>query len=814
MAMKWVSGARRAMLASICVSAVAISGQALAQDAPPPAEPAPGAEVPTGETAPPAIVETQDAAAGGSDPEIVVTARRRSEVLQDVPIAVTAYSGEQLERQGAIDITDVSDTTPNVNLETSRGTNTTLTAFIRGVGQQDPVAGFEQGVGLYLDDVYLNRPQGALLDIYDVERIEILRGPQGTLYGRNTIGGAVKYVTRRIAEVPEASIRVNLGTYKQLDIVMSASTPLTDGLKVGAAVARLTRDGFGKNLTTGEENYNKDIIAGRGTIELEPSENIFFRLSGDYTYDDSDPRGGHRLIAGLVSGAPVLDDVFDTRGALFDPTQRVKGGGLAFHGEIGVSEAVKLRSITSWRKDRSDTPIDFDALPAVDVDVPAIYKNEQFSQEVQAVIETGPFAGVLGAYYLDANAFNVFDVRLYTTGALLGFPGFTAATRGDVDTKTWAVFGDFTYDVSEQLSLSAGLRYTSDKRHAEVLRQSYILGGSPELGGSGAFDQEGTPFGAPTSDFEGKRKDTAWTPRFSVSFKPNSDHNIYASYSRGFKGGGFDPRGQSTQAPTQSPQDVFDFMAFDPEKVDSYEIGWKGAAIGRRLRWALAAFQANYKDVQVPGSSGCIVNGVATFCGVTTNAGKARFRGVELEANAALAEDFATSGDRLNFAGSLGYLDAEYREFITNIAGVGPVDVADQRGIQNTPKWTMSGSLDYDVPVGSGRLNLNSTLSYRSKSQQFELSIPGLDQGGFALWDANIVWRAPGNRFTVGLHGKNLTDKEYIVSGYNFLAQNPTTGAFVLGPTGNPVSTLGTEGVLTAFYGNPRQVFVSFGARF
>ena len=136
---------------------------------------------------------------GQATSEIVVTARRRKEALQDVPIAVTAYSGEQLDRQGAIDITDIADTTPNVTLETSRGTNSTLTAFIRGVGQQDPVAGFEQGVGIYLDDVYLNRPQAAVLDIYDVERIEVLRGPQGTLYGRNTIGGAVKYVTRRSA---------------------------------------------------------------------------------------------------------------------------------------------------------------------------------------------------------------------------------------------------------------------------------------------------------------------------------------------------------------------------------------------------------------------------------------------------------------------------------------------------------------------------------------------------------------------------------------------------------------------------------------
>src|SRR6478752_7445713 len=197
----------------------------------------------------------QDVVATG---EIVVTARRRAEALQDVPIAVTAYSGEQLEREGAIDITDVGDTTPNVTLEVSRGTNSTLTAFIRGIGQQDPVAGFEQGVGIYLDDVYLNRPQGTVLDIYDVERIEVLRGPQGTLYGRNTIGGAIKYVTKRIPQDgPHFSIRTNLGTHRQADLIVSASTPLTSGLSIGAAAARLSNHGFGKNLTNGLRNYNK-----------------------------------------------------------------------------------------------------------------------------------------------------------------------------------------------------------------------------------------------------------------------------------------------------------------------------------------------------------------------------------------------------------------------------------------------------------------------------------------------------------------------------------------------------------------------------
>ncbi|HEX6740549.1 MAG TPA: TonB-dependent receptor [Sphingomicrobium sp.] len=827
--------ARAALLASIAAAAF-IATPAIAQDntAQPPA------------AAPDSNAQTQATAATGSDQEIVVTARRRSELLLNVPVAVTAYSGEQLNRQGALDITDIADTTPNVNLETSRGTNTTLTAFIRGVGQQDPVAGFEQGVGLYLDDVYLNRPQAALLDIYDVERVEILRGPQGTLYGRNTIGGAIKYVTRRIpTDGAHFTFRANAGTDEQADAIASISSPLSDWLRVGAAFARLSRGGFGKNLTNGLENYNKDTWAGRATIEFQPAQNVFFRLSADGTADDANPRGGHRLLPNLCAVAacntpfPVLGDKFDSRGALNDPHQRVRAWGVALHGEVGLTDWLTFKSITAYRKDHTRTPIDFDALPFVDVDVPAIYRNRQFSQEFQFAVDRGPLKGVAGFYYLNANAFDVFDVRLYTSNALL--PGLTAATRGDVDTKTWAVFGDFTYDISSQLSVSLGGRYTNDKRHARVFRQNLILGGSPELGGSTPFDQTGTPFPNPaasvTSNFDGRRKDTAFTPRASISYKPNKDHNLYISYSKGFKGGGFDPRGLTTATPRNpatpsvppTAAEIYDFMAFDPEKVDSYEAGWKAALFDRRLQFAAAVFDAEYKDVQVPGSAGGVTaGGVPTFIGITTNAGKARFRGVELETNWRVANDLATTGDRLTWAGTLGYLDAKYLHFVTtvnrNINGAPipatQVDIAKFRKIQNTPKWTLSGSLDYDTPAFGGRLDLNTTLSYRSKSQQFELRSPGLDQKGFALWDANLVWRSASKRFEVGLHGKNLADKRYVVSGYNFILQNPWTGDYITAagvpitaPT-QAVPTLGRTGVLTAFYGAPRQVWLSLGVNF
>ena len=833
---------RRKLLCSIGLLAMITSAPGVAQQAGVAEPPADASQVPGEESAPPADAQTRDQAAAATDQDIVVTARRRNELLLDVPIAVTAYSGEQLARQGALDISDIGDTTPNVTFETSRGSNTTLTAFIRGVGQQDPVAGYEQGVGLYLDDVYLNRPQGALLDVYDVERIEVLRGPQGTLYGRNTIGGAVKYVTRRLRNSTQASARAHLGTDRQADLILSASTPVTGGLRVGAAAARLSRGGFGKNLTTGKDNYNRDIFAGRATVELEPAENAFFRLSGDYTHDKSNTRGGHRLLPSLCTTAcglplfPVLSDEFDSRGSLLDPKQKVRGGGIALQGELGVTDWLKLKSITAYRRDRTDTPIDFDALPQADVDVPAIYKNRQFSQEVQALVERGPMAGIVGAYYLDANAFNVFDVRLYTTNPV-ALPGLTAATRGDVDTKTWAIFGDFTYDLTEQFSVSLGARYTNDKRRALILRQTLLRGGSPELGGSGAFNQTGTVI-ATTSNFEGQRTDTAFTPRASVSFQPNDDHNVYASYSRGFKGGGFDPRGQSTQAPSQRREDIYDFLAFDPETVDSYELGWKANLLDRRLQLATALFRADYKDVQVPGSAGCtlVIGGVPTqtFCGITTNAGSASFTGVEFEGTAAVARDFAGAGSRLNLAGTVGYIDAKYDEFITNVAAfdargnpsrttpAGPVDVADFRRIQNTPKWTMSGTVDLSVPVAAGMLSANATASYRSKTFQFETPSPFLDQPGYTLFDANLIYRFVGDRFSLGLHGKNLTDERYITSGYQFLNINPVTGQPILSAApsspdfavpGNAPS-LGRQGVVTAFYGAPRQVFLSLGVNF
>jgi len=736
--------------------------------------------------------EEEDSA--GTIEEIIVTATRREESLMEVPIAVTAFTGDELADFGVLDLTYVSQMSPNTTLKVSRGTNTTLTAFIRGVGQQDPVAGFESGVGLYLDDVYLNRPQAAVMDIYDVERIEILRGPQGTLYGRNTIGGAIKYVTKRLrADGPEVNARLSYGTDSMLDVVVTGSVPLGETFRIGGSLAKFNRNGFGKNLyLTDLDNYNKDVFGARVSAEWEPNSDWFLRVAADYVDDDSDPRQGHRLVPAAISGNPVLSDVYDTEAGLNNPKQSVKAKGISFLAQWDVNEMVTLKNILAWRDDKTWTPIDFDSLPVPDLDVPANYENDQFSEEFQVLFSGDRWSGVAGFYYLNADAYTAFDVILGQLGDAISLPGLNAFTLGDVNTKTWSIFGDFTYNFNDQWALSVGGRYTKDKRNSRVLRQTMIGGTSEYFGGSAI------PI-ATTSDFNGSETFDKFTPRVSVDYTPNGDNLIYATYSEGFKGGGFDPRGLTTAAPdldgdgVVSEEEIFDFMQFDPETVDTIEFGWKSTLLQGRMTSKLAVFFSNYTDVQIPGSVGFDSNGDGTndsFIGITSNAGDADINGVEWEGDAILAEDMGRRGDGLRLGWSIGYIDADYNEFIDAFGN----DVADERVFQNTPKWTVTGMLTYELPVEwfntSGMFSAITSLAYRSKTSQFEVENPFLDQPGYTLWDLSFIWSDDSGNWSAGIHGKNLTDKEYKVAGYFF-------------------PNLGLENNITAFYGNPRQVWAT-----
>jgi iron complex outermembrane recepter protein len=716
--------------------------------------------------------------------KITVTARRREETLQDVPVSVTAFTADTLSKLGLSDISALQTTIPNTTLTASRGTNSTLTSFIRGVGQQDPVAGYESGVGIYLDDVYLARPQGALVDIYDVERIEVLRGPQGTLYGRNTIGGAIKYVTRRMGNQNDLRLKAALGTFKQMDIALTGSTALSDSVKIGGTVAKFTRDGFGTNLSNGDENYNKDVTAARLSLEFTPSSNLFVRLAGDYSQDKSNPRHGHRVVAG--PGEQLLSNEYDSNANLtkvLGRSQEVRADGFSAMVEYNITNDLMFKSITAKRKDKSHAPIDFDARNTPDFDVPAIYENKQFSQEFQLNYTGKRWQGIAGVYYLDANAYNKFDVRLN----LPALPN-TAMTEDDVDTKAWAIFADASFDVTNDLSLSIGGRYTEDERKASILRKLYLgNAGSVELGVPGAV-LAATQTNLSKNDLQ--RTDKKFTPRISLGWKASPDHNLYASISQGFKGGSFDPRlNLATAGLTLAKAKE----GFKPEEITTYELGFKSQFDKGRVLLNGAVFKSDYKEVQIPGSIAVDTNGDGvddSFAGVTTNAGKAKINGFELEMMARVTDAFSITA-------MYGYIDAKFTKFV----GAGNIDVASQRKFQNTPENTANIRATYEWPMSAfnkrGKLALTGGASFRDDTQQFEFALPTLDQKAYTLYDASLVWTSSDSKLRVGLHGKNLTDERYKIAGYNFPTLPTTASPSVL-----------------AFYGNPRTVTLNLDYKF
>ena len=695
--------------------------------------------------------------------EIVVTARRRDEVLKDVPVAVSALSEARLEQTGAADITALQQQTPNATVQVARGSNSTLIAFIRGVGQQDPLWGFEPGVGLYVDDVYVARPQGAVLDVFDVERIEVLRGPQGTLYGRNTVGGAIKYVTSRLSQDAELELKGSYGSFNQVDFLAMGSLPVTDSLRVGAAMARYTRDGYGENLNTGAETYDKDVTAFRASAEFTPNDDVFVRLSYDKLADDSAPRHGHREVAGVGPGAGIPASVYDTYAGIGDENS-VETEGYSMTVQGRVSDSWTLKAIAARREGRTDTVIDFDNTPAPTLDIPAFYEDEQTTLELQALFDYDRIQGVMGLFYLDGRAAGAFDTILGNAGIVIGTGGF-------VETTSVSAYADVNLDLTERLHLSLGARYTIDDKTGDVFRANYLgATRSPLTGGT---------VRAPLllrTDYTNSKTFDKFTPRVALSYDFSDEITGYASYSQGFKSGGFDMRGDAIFTPNT-------VNGYEPETVDSYEMGLKGR-VGP-LSFSSAVFYNEYQDQQVTTQVPAI-GGIASF---VDNVGSSTFYGAEFEGSL-----FLMDGLTANFA--VGYLNSDFEEFLRYNLALGVYeDISDQVVLQNAPEWTGYLGLTWTGDVAGGELVVIPSVSWRDDYSQFEFPNPILDQEGFALVDLSATWTAPNDRLVFGLYGKNLTDEEYRVGGYNF------------------VGALFNNSVI-GYYGPPRTVTASVTVKF
>ncbi|NBB51315.1 TonB-dependent receptor [Rhizobium sp. CRIBSB] len=668
--------------------------------------------------------------------EIVVTARRRDEQLKDVPVAVSALSETRLQETGADNITTLQQQTPNATVQVARGSNSTLISFIRGIGQQDPLWGFEPGVGLYIDDVYVARPQGAVLDIFDVQRIEVLRGPQGSLYGRNTVGGAIKYVTSRLGQDAEGTIRASVGTYSQVDLLASGSVPVSDTLRVGGAIASYDRDGYGSNLNTGAEHYDKDVWAGRASAEWTPSENLFVRLAYDRVEDNSAPRHGHREVAGVGVGAGIPDSVYDTYAGIGD-TNSVESEGFSLTTEVTLSDTLTFKSITASREGRTDTVIDFDNTPAPTLDIPAYYADEQFTQEFQLLFETDRIQGVAGLFYLDGRAEGAFDTIAGNLALVIG-------TAGYVETESLAAFVDVNLDLTDRWHLSLGGRYTNDSKEGDVFRANYAgATRSPLLGGTTR---------APTlvrTDYTARKDFTDFSPKIALSYDFSDDITGYASFSSGFKSGGFDMRGDAILTPGT-------VNGYDPETVDAYELGLKGS-VGR-LSFSSAIFYNEYKDQQVTTQVPAVA-GIASF---VDNVGQSTFYGAELEGALQILDSLTA-----NFA--VGYLHSDFEEFLRYNLTLGRYeDISNLVVLQNAPEWTGYLGLTWRGNVMGGDVAITPSVSYRGDYSQFEFPNPVLDQKAYSLVDLSAVWTAPSERWSLALYGKNLTEEEYRVGGYNF----------------------------------------------
>ncbi|MCA0357668.1 MAG: TonB-dependent receptor [Proteobacteria bacterium] len=709
--------------------------------------------------------------------EVTVTARRREENLKDVPVAVSAFSAEKLERSGGTDITVLSQTTPNITVQTARGSNSTLISYIRGVGQQDPLWGYEPGVGLYVDDVYIYRPQGAVLDIFDIERIEVLRGPQGTLYGRNTIGGAIKYVTKRLGDDAGAKIKGAYGSYNQTDVLVSGQTPVGGGLSVGGSYALYKRDGYGTNITTGAEHYNKDVEAYRLSAEYQPTENLFFRLAYDKVVDDSNPRHGHRELPALVGGYQVLG-VYDTQAGLGDKNH-VMTKGVSLTAQWNATDKVTLKSITANRRGHTDTVIDFDGTPLPTLDVPATYDDRSFSQELQAVYSDENVQGVFGLYYMNSQASGEFDT-------IAGNLGVAIANGGKVNTQSFAAFFDFSANLTDKFKVSLGARATRDAKRANVYRFFY-------LGATRTPYQGGTPrpILQTRTNYNADKTFEQFTPRISASYDLNDDLTTYVSFSKGYKSGGWDMRGDAFI----TPQTV---NGYKPEVVKTYEAGLKGYMFDRRVSFSSAAFLSKYTDQQVT-TQVVVPSGIASS---VDNAGASTLYGVEFEANAKLSASLSANV-------ALGYIHAKYDTFSRFVPAGAPnplnpsttlatgqiINVADLYGFQNTPEWTGNVSLTWRGQLAGGDLAITPMVSYRDAYQQFEQPLPLLDQKAFTLVDMTAQWTAPGGRYKLALTGKNLTNEKYRTGGYNF-----------------GVATYNNS--VIGFYGPPRTVAASIEVAF
>lgn len=717
---------------------------------------------------------TQPATAEAKLDTITVTARKREETLQEVPVAVTAFTAEALDKLNVDDLGDLDAQVPNLTVYAARGSSSTITAYIRGVGQSDPLWGVDPGVGMYMDDVYIARPQGGLLDVFDVERIEVLRGPQGTLYGKNTVGGAIKYISRPLDTAFDGFGSVTLGNYNQRDFKAGVGGGLggNDALRARVAVADMHRDGFGSNLVTGADVSDKDITAFRINVGAFVTDDFNLLFNVDHLDDTSGVRGAQMLAPNPFApsifapnplapeNAPLPDNRYNVRNGMpnVNDTSML---GMSVTANFKLNDNVGIKYIWAKRESDTDTNIDFDTLQSKTADVKALYRDNQVTNELQVNYDAGGRArGVMGLYSFDGDA----GGQVLNNFFNLSF----GDTQGTVYTQSTAVYADWTFDLTTSLKLDVGARYTDEDKHAVVLNRCYSNATFSTLVNCAGL---GTPVAA---GFDKTINFKNTSPKISLDYQINDSVMVYGLATRGFKSGGYNIRAQATAVPRSAEP-------FQDEQVDSYEIGSKMGLLDESLFLNMAYFYNKYDDIQLSVfTEFTLPTGQRAFFGDFTNAGAATVQGFEFEYQWLPTTHWAISGN-------LAWLDAQYDEYMYK-----GFNIADQQDFTNAPDFSGAVNLEYRTDLGSmGNLSARLGYSYQSEvtatTEVVRDPVTGvrtqpITQDGYGLVSANVTWRFD-DHWSLMLQGNNLADKEFLTTGY----------------------VIPALGVRTGFYGNPRQ---------
>ena len=704
------------------------------------------------------VAEAED----GRIADIIVTAQKRSERVNDVPVSVQAIGAISLNNAVATSLSDVALVVPGLNMTRAYAVNS---PYIRGIGTTSPLTGVEPAVATYVDGVYLPAAVGNVFAFNNIESIEVLKGPQGTLYGRNATGGVINVRTRDPSHSPAFEFKAGYSNYNTLQLNGYATTGLTDKIAMDiAGYYRNQADGFGRNLTLNQKFQTEREVAIRSKllIELDPDTQI--RIGGDYTHIRTD-KG-----AGLV---PIRDgdDAEYTNVSFYDTLARfpsdlvLTSWGVSAEldhqfGSVGMKFINAYRSVDSYFQFPQRLDLANATLVTTD------NREKSFTSELQLTSDTsGRFSWILGAFYFR-------DVSEYKSPN--GFRNITTTVAGPVTgvntistqkLDSGSIYFDGRYKLTSTTNLTAGIRYTYDARTF--------------VGGRGVTQTLVTVGGVPTivdnppvttrrdSDQVGKL-----TYRVVLDQKLANDVMLYASFSTGFKSGGF---------PGNSPTNP----VLKPETVNAYEVGLKGTLFDRRLRFALAGFWYDYKNLQVTR----VISGAP----VSENAAAARIKGIELEGEVAIT-------DGLRFTYGAQYLDAKYlsypdlRSFVP-IAGSllnanGPIIDAAGLRLRLAPKWTFNAGLSETISLGSsGSINLSANYMYNDG--YYFYADNRVFQPAFHILNARAGWTSEDKRFEISLFGKNLANERYFVAAQ----AGQTNGDF-------------------GAYGEPRRYGIELGVKF